>query len=70
MTFAGNRVTIDPGTDLSDGMPYWVTLPKGSILDPSANAYAGLKKSLLTFTTFVRSRRPWLWQVRPTMAPG
>ena len=47
----GNRVTIDPTTDLAAGTTYHVTVANGAIQDGSGNDFAGVAAGGLDFTT-------------------
>lgn len=42
VTFAGNKVTINPAADLADGTKYYVVMASGVITDRTGTAYAGL----------------------------
>jgi hypothetical protein len=42
VTFAGNQLTIDPGSDLPPGASYYVTLGAGVVRDLANNAHAGI----------------------------
>jgi methionine-rich copper-binding protein CopC/Ca2+-binding RTX toxin-like protein len=51
VTFAGNQVTINPASDLLEGVTFYVTLGSGVVLDLANNPFAGISSPTdFTFT--------------------
>jgi 6-phosphogluconolactonase (cycloisomerase 2 family) len=52
ISISGNRVTIDPGSDLNPGSTYNVQIDADALLDDAGNGYAGISNSrTLNFDT-------------------
>ena len=52
VSFSGNQVTINPGSDLSPEMGYYVTFASGVVRDLANNAFAGIASAaVFNFTT-------------------
>lgn len=52
ITISGNTVTINPTSDLANGLDYSVQIDSGALLDTSGNSYAGISDATtLNFTT-------------------
>ena len=69
VTFAGNQLTINPGSDLSPDTSYYVTFASGVVRDLASNAFAGISSSTaFNFSTSAPSAggSPVLMSVIPT----
>ena len=51
VSFSGNRMTINPATDISAGCEFQVTIDSGAVKDTAGNGYAGLSSRDFIFTT-------------------
>jgi hypothetical protein len=52
VSISGNRVTIDPGSDLDDNSSYHVLIDEGALTDEAGNPFAGISdSSTLNFDT-------------------
>ena len=52
VTFSGNQLTINPGSDLSPGVSYYVTFASDVVRDLANNAFAGISSgAVFNFTT-------------------
>ncbi|WP_347247595.1 DUF4347 domain-containing protein [Zoogloea sp.] len=45
IAFAGNSLTLNPGTDLDAGTLYYIRVDAGAVIDQAGNAYAGIADS-------------------------
>jgi methionine-rich copper-binding protein CopC len=69
VTFSGNRMIINPNTDLGgDGTEYQVTFGAGVVTDTAGNAFAGLKSRDLVFVT--SGTRPNVGPIRVNTLPA
>ena len=51
VTFSGTTLTINPTTDLRQGVAYDVIVPAGTVTDAAGNTFTGLAQDQLDFTT-------------------
>ena len=68
VTFSGNQLTVNPGSDLSPGTSYYVTFASGVVLDLASNAFAGISSpTAFNFSTSAPSSggSPVLMSVSP-----
>ena len=63
---SGKQLTINPGTDLTQGASYYVTMSSGVVLDWANNAYAGISSpSAFNFTILPDTIVPLLTESTP-----
>ena len=70
ITFSGNQLTINPGSDLSPETSYYVTFGSGVVRDLASNAFAGISSaavfSFATESEYVDTTAPIILFASPT----